>query len=190
MRAASAVFLILGTGVGFFGMFKYISPRAADIVKPIPQFVPQGSTAAAQVDPALVKQLEDTLQKDPKNFAALQELGNIRYDERKFAEAASIYARALEVQPDNVDVRADRGGSLLQSNRVDEAITELKTVLAKDPTHPQGLFIMGIALAQGKGDREGAIAAWKKLVETHPELPELDIVKQQIKQLEEQPRRK
>jgi hypothetical protein len=49
---------------------------------------------------------------------------------------------------------------------------------------------MGIALAQGKGDREGAIAAWKKLVETHPELPELDIVKQQIKQLEEQPRRK
>jgi cytochrome c-type biogenesis protein CcmH/NrfG len=190
MRAASAVFLILGTGVGFFGMFKYISPRAADIVKPIPQFVPQGSTPSAQVDPALVKQLEDTLEKDPKNFDALRELGNIRYDERKFAEAASIYAKALEVQPDNADVRSDRGGALLQSNRVDEAINELKTALSKNPTHPQALFIMGIALSQGKGDREGAIAAWKKLVDSHPELPELDVVRQQIKQLEEQPRRK
>jgi cytochrome c-type biogenesis protein CcmH/NrfG len=190
MRAASVVFLILGTGVGFFGMFKYISPRAADIVKPIPQFVPQGSTPAAQVDPAVVKQLEETVQKDPKNFNALRELGNIRYDERKFAEAAAIYAKALELQPDNVDVRSDRGGALLQSERVDEAIGELKAVLAKQPTHPQALFIMGIALFQGKGDREGALAAWKKLVESHPELPELDVVKQQIKQLEEQPRRK
>jgi cytochrome c-type biogenesis protein CcmH/NrfG len=171
-------------------MFKYISPRAADIVKPIPQFVPQGAAPGAQVDPALVKELEDTIKKDPKNFAALRELGDIRYDERKFAEAASIYAKALEIQPDNVDVRSDRGGALLQSERVDEAINELKTVLSKDPIHPQALFVMGVALARGKGDREGAIASWKKLIETHPELPELDVVREQIKQLEEQTRRK
>ena len=191
MRAASAVFLILGTGVGFFGMFKYVSPRAADIVKPIPLFVPQrAASTAPQVDPAEVKRLEDTLKQDPKSFGALRELGNIRYDERKFAEAAELYARALEVEPDNVDVRADRGGALLQSNHVDEAIIELKAALAKSPTHPQALFILGVALLQGKGDRDGALASWKKLVATHPELPELDIVKRQIEQLEEQPRRK
>jgi cytochrome c-type biogenesis protein CcmH/NrfG len=190
MRAASAVFLILGTGVGFFGMFKYISPRAADIVKPIPLFVPQSAAQAPQVDPAEVKRLEETVTKDPKDFAALRELGNVRYDERRFAEAAALYARVLEIQPNNIDVRADRGGALLQADRVDDAINELKTVLASQPTHPQALFIMGVALFQGKGDREGAIASWKKLVESHPDLPEIDVVKRQIQQLEEQTRRK
>ena len=189
MRAASAVFLILGTGVGFFGMFKYISPKAVDIVRPIPQFVPQ-SAAPARVDPAVVQRLEDTLKSDPKNFDALRELGNLRYDERKYAEAADIYARALQVKPEDLNVRSDRGGALLQSSRPDEAIAELNTVLSRQPTHPQALYILGVALLESKGDREGALAAWNKLVSSHPDLPELDVVKRQIKQVEELTRRK
>lgn len=184
--------IVAGFGIGFGVMYSYISPRAADIVKPIPQFVPQSASASAapKVDPAVIRQLEDTLKDDPKNFAALRELGNIRYDERNFSEAAALYARALEVEPDNVDVRSDRGGALLQSEHVDEAIVELKTALSKNPTHPQALFILGVALFQGKNDREGALAAWRKLVEAHPELPEMDLVKQQIKQVEDLARRK
>ena len=172
-------------------MFKYISPRAVDIARPIPQFVPQSaSPPVARVDPAEVKKLEDTLQADPKNFDALRQLGNIRYDERNFAGAVDLYARALEVRPDDVNVRSDRGGALLQSNRGDEAIRELNTVLSKQPTHPQALYILGVALLEAKGDREGALAAWNKLVTSHPELPELDVVKRQIKQVEEMGRRK
>jgi len=190
MRAASAVFLILGTGVGFFGMFKYISPRAVDIVRPIPQFVPQSAAAPAKADPAVVQQLEDALKSDPKNFDALTKLGNIRYDERKYADAANLYAKALQVKPDDLNVRSDRGGALLQSNRSDEAIAELNTVLSKQPTHPQALYILGVALLEAKGDREGALAAWNKLVTSHPELPELEVVKRQIKQVEELTRRK
>jgi cytochrome c-type biogenesis protein CcmH/NrfG len=192
MRAASTAMIVVGFGIGFGLMYSYISPRAADIAKPIPQFVPQSASGPAQprVDPAVVRQLEDTLKGDPKNFAALRELGNIRYDERNFEEAAAIYARALAVEPDNVDVRSDRGGALLQSNHVDEAIGELKTALSKNPTHPQSLFILGVALFQGKNDREGALAAWNKLVQSHPELPELELVKQQIKQVEDLARRK
>jgi cytochrome c-type biogenesis protein CcmH/NrfG len=189
MRAASAVFLILGTGVGFFGMFKYISPRAVDIVRPIPQFVPQSAVPAAKVDPAEVKRLEDALKSDPKNFDALRALGNIRYDERNFTEAADLYARALQVKDDG-DVRSDRGGALLQANRADEAIAELNTALSKQPTHPQALYILGVALLEAKGDREGALAAWNKLVASHPNLPELDVVKRQIKQVEDLSRRK
>jgi cytochrome c-type biogenesis protein CcmH/NrfG len=117
-------------------------------------------------------------------------LGNLRYDERKYAEAAAVYARALQIHPDDVDVRSDRGGALLQSQQIDEAIQELKTVLAKNPTHPQALFILGVALIEGKGDREGALANWRKLVATHPDLPELDAVKRQIQQIEELTRRK
>jgi cytochrome c-type biogenesis protein CcmH/NrfG len=190
MRAASAALLILGFGVGFFAMNKYITPHAVEISKPIPQFTPQRAAAAApKADPAVVRKQEDTLKADPKNFEALRELGNIRYDERNFTEAAALYARALEVKPDDVNVRSDRGGALLQGRHIDEAIGELNTVLSKDPTHPQALYILGVALLD-KSDREGALAAWNKLIQSHPELPELNIVRDQIKQVEEMSRRK
>jgi cytochrome c-type biogenesis protein CcmH/NrfG len=191
MRAVSAALLILGFGVGFFAMNKYITPHAVEISRPIPQFTPRTAAAPApKADPAVVRKLEDTLKTDPKNFEALRELGNIRYDERNFNEAAALYAKALEVKPDDVNVRSDRGGALLQGRHIDDAIGELNTVLSKDPTHPQALYILGVALLEGKTDREGALAAWNKLVQTHPELPELNIVKDQIKQVEEMTRRK
>jgi cytochrome c-type biogenesis protein CcmH/NrfG len=179
-------FLILGFGVGFFAMNRYIAPRATEISRPLEQFVPQSAAApAVPADPATVKRLEDMLKADPKNFDVLRELGNLRYDERNFAEAAAVYARALEVRPDAVDVRSDRGGALLQARRVDEAIEELLAVTDRAPTHPQALFILGVALIEGKGDREGALAVWKKLVETNPNLPELEAVKRQIQQIED-----
>jgi len=172
-------------------MNKYITPHAVEISRPIPQFTPRTAAAPApKSDPAVVGKLEETLKGDPKNFEALRELGNIRYDERNFNEAAALYAKALEVKPDDVNVRSDRGGALLQGRHIDEAIGELNTVLSKDPTHPQALYILGVALLEGKSDREGALAAWNKLVQTHPELPELNIVKDQIKQVEEMTRRK
>jgi cytochrome c-type biogenesis protein CcmH/NrfG len=193
MRAASWAFLIFGFGIGLLGMNTYIRPRAVELTKPIPQFVPQAaaaSSAAPPADPARVKRLEDQLAADPKNFEALRELGNLRYDERRYAEAAGLYARALEINPGNVDVRSDRGGALLQSEQIDEAIRELQAVLRQNPTHPQALFILGVALMEGKNDREGALASWKKLVASHPDLPELDAVKRQIQQVEELTRRK
>ena len=42
-----------------------------------------------------------------------------------------------------------------------------------------------MALLEGKNDREGALSALRKLVESHPELPELNVIKEQIKQIEE-----
>jgi len=192
MRAASTAMLVAGFGIGFGLMYTYISPKAADIVTPISQFVPPSAaeSTAPRVDPAVVKQLEDTLKAEPKNFEALRELGNIRYDERKFSEAADLYARALELKPDDLNTRSDRGGALLQGNQVDEAIKEVKTVLTKQPTHPQALYILGVALLEGKGDREGAVAQWKKLIESHPELPDLDVVRRQIEEVENLSRRK
>jgi cytochrome c-type biogenesis protein CcmH/NrfG len=186
MRTAALAFLFLGFGVGFFAMNRYIAPRASEISRPLEQFVPQSAASSAvPADPATVKRLEDMLKADPKNFDVLRELGNLRYDERNFAEAAAVYARALEVRPDSVDVRSDRGGALLQARQVDEAIKELRLAIEQAPTHPQALFILGVALMEGKGDREGALAVWKKLVETNPNLPELEAVKNQIRQIEE-----
>jgi cytochrome c-type biogenesis protein CcmH/NrfG len=192
MRAASLALLVAGFGVGFGGMYKYISPRAVEVTKPIEQFVPQSAAASAPqpADPALIKKLEDRVKADPKDFAALRQLGDLHYDERNFVAAADVYTKALAVHPDDVDLRSDFGGVLVQSGKMDEAVKELQIVLAKNPTHPQALFIMGVALLKGKDDREGALANWRKLVASHPDLPGLEDIKNQIKAVEDMSRRK
>ncbi|HTG72798.1 MAG TPA: hypothetical protein VMB70_03480, partial [Terriglobia bacterium] len=73
-------------------MNKYITPHAIEVSKPIPQFNPQRASAPAapKADPVVIKELNDALKSNPKNFDALRELGNIRYDERNFGEAAAL----------------------------------------------------------------------------------------------------
>jgi tetratricopeptide (TPR) repeat protein len=189
MRTASTALMVVGFGIGFAIMYTYVSPRAAEISRPLPQFTPQTAAGAAQVNPEEIRQLEDLLRAEPRNFEALRRLGNLRYDERNFNEAAALYAQALEVQ-DDPNVRSDRGGALLQGNRIDEAIVELQNVLNKEPTHAQALYIMGVALLEGRRDHAGALAHWNKLVESHPDLPELNVIKRQIQQVEELSREK
>ena len=38
-----------------------------------------------------------------------------------------------------------------RASKVDDAIAELKTVLSKESTHPQALYILGVALLERQG---------------------------------------
>jgi len=184
MRAHSFIFLAAGFGVGFAAMYPWMSKRAPEIARPIPTFVRNmGSPAeppAPPLDTARMRQLEETVSKDPKNFDALIELGNMHFDQRAYDKAAGLYKKGLEVQPGNVTLRTDLGTALFYSRRVDEAIVELRKSLELDPTHPQTLFNLGVALLEGKNDSKGALEAWEKLVAANPDFPQIAIVKQQI----------
>jgi cytochrome c-type biogenesis protein CcmH/NrfG len=193
MRANSLAFLLVGIGIGFAVMYKIMEPRAPDIIRPLPVWVqnPDSSSAAAAappVDTARLQQLQEAVRKDPRDFDALVELGNLHFDQQNYDQAADDYKKALEVHPDEVSVRTDLGTALFYSKKVDEAIVELKKSLALNPTHPQTLFNLGVALLDGKKDSKGALEAWEKLVETNPDFPQIAIVKQQIAALKEQQR--
>ena len=72
---------------------------------------------------------------------------------------------------------------LFYLNKYDEAIIELNKVLAKNPTHGQALFNMGVVQLHGKNNPQAALQAWEKLVETNPNFPEISAVKDQIQKL-------
>jgi cytochrome c-type biogenesis protein CcmH/NrfG len=188
MRGATLAFLLAGFGVGsaavYFGMNHWLGDWVDEKVRPLPQWVRPGTAPIPPPDPVLVRQLEDTLSGDPRNFEALRELGNIQFDQRDFEAAASLYARALEVRPDHVNTRADRGLALLQLNRVDDAITELRRSIELSPNHPQALFYLGLILLEFKNDPKGAAELWKRLVATSPDFPEIDLVKEKIREIE------
>ena len=135
---------------------------------------------------ARVQALQEQLKTDPKNFEALTELGNMQFDQKNYKEAANWYTKALEVRPDELDLRTDLGTALFYDNRFDDAIAQFKETLARNPTHPQALFNIGVALVHGKNDLQNALQYWEKLVETNPNYPEINIVKEQIRIVKEQ----
>jgi len=197
MRRDSLAFLIVGFIIGFSGLYFWTKQRAPQIVNAMPARLvlpaDSGSAAAspadaqpqaAPPDPAEVQKLQDRIKKDPKDFEALVSLGNIDFDQKNFAEAADYYKAALAIH-DDLDVRTDLGTMLFYSNHYDEAMNELNKVLAIKPTHAQALFNLGVVYLHGKNDSRMALQTWQKLVDTNPDFPQIDIVKQQIQALKD-----
>jgi tetratricopeptide (TPR) repeat protein len=132
-----------------------------------------------------VKQLEDTVKVDPKNIAALSELGNLQADQLNFSEAAKWYKQAVDADPKNIDMRNYLGEALFQANNIDESLAVFRQTLEIAPTHPEALFDYGYILLQGKNDSKGAIESWEKLVKTNPNFDQIDRVKQLIEAVKE-----
>ncbi|RMH59378.1 MAG: hypothetical protein D6685_11235, partial [Bacteroidetes bacterium] len=61
--------------------------------------------------------------------------------------AIQAYQRALELDPDNLDVRTDMATAYLQSSSPMLGVQEIKAVLDEDPNHLQARFNYGIMLS-------------------------------------------
>ncbi len=130
---------------------------------------PSGLTnAPAQVLDAQVKPLLQRVNTNPKDVAALTELGNIYFDASQWTTAVDYYTRALNENPKNPDVRTDMGISYYYSGDADRALKEFDHALKDDPRHAQTLFNVGVVKMNGKNDPKGAIAAWESLLQIDP----------------------
>jgi len=107
----------------------------------------------------------------------------MNFDQQKFDESIRLYQQALEVRPDAVNVRTDAGTAMFYQKRFDDAIAQFQQVLKQSPTHAQTLFNIGVALLHGKNDPKAALMYWERLVETNPDHPQTEFVKEQIRQL-------
>lgn len=198
MRAQAWLFLLIGFGIGFAGLYTWTKQRAPAIVQatpvPVDPNVPTemgGGSRAAEaapppVDLARVKELRSKIQANPKDFDSLVELGNISFDQQTFDDAIELYRKALEVRPDAVNIRTDLGTAMFYQKRFDEAIAEFNLALRQSPADAQALFNLGVAMLKGKNDPRAALQYWEKLVETNPTHPQTAFVKEQIRQLKEQ----
>ena len=53
---------------------------------------------------------------------------------------------------------------------MDGAISQLQTALQYDPKDANSLFNLGMIKWQGKQDGKGALAAWRELLKSNPQL--------------------
>jgi cytochrome c-type biogenesis protein CcmH/NrfG len=199
MRLQAWLFLLIGFAIGFGILYTWTKQRAPEVVRATPLAVDpniptdvsavggaSSQPAPPPIDMARVKELTAKVKQNPKDFDAIVELGNLNFDQRNYADAISLYQKALEVRPDALSVQTDMGTAMYYQSRFDDAIATFQEILKKDPGNAQALFNIGVATLHGKNDAKTALAYWEKLIETNPNHPQAGFVKEQIQKLKEQ----
>jgi tetratricopeptide (TPR) repeat protein len=125
--------------------------------------------AVSQRDlPAAWAWIERALQIDPGQNEAVNMKGILLHNQGRFAEAVAAFERAEALG--NRAAPSNRGNSLLDMGRMDEALRAHQTAVARDPTHAGAAY--NLALTQLRlGDWErgwpGYEARWR-FREVHP----------------------
>lgn len=134
--------------------------------------------AAPLVDEGALKAYRDILTRDPNNLQAAVNAGNMLYDAHRYLEAIPFYQQAFALNQADVNVSTDLGTALWYAGRADEALAQYERSLTAAPTHAQTLYNIGIVRADGKHDYPGAVAVWEKLLQTSPNYPNAQAVRE------------
>lgn len=185
----AAVCLAIGLTGGWFirGLDSANAPASAQAAA-----APAAQQPAAASDPAKLKAQADAeaapflaqLQSDPANADILTKLGNLYYDAQDYPKAVTFYGKALAARPEDASVRTDLGTAYWYLGNADSAIAEFNTALKYQPDNPNTLFNRGLVRWQGKQDRAGALADWKKLLAANPNYEARDKVQQMMSQVQ------
>jgi Flp pilus assembly protein TadD len=115
----------------------------------------------------LLTALKARVSKNPRDIAALVQLGNLYFDAAKFDQAIGYYKNALALDPTNPDVRNDEAAALHAAGQDLDALHEVDRVLAERPHFPQALFNRGIILGS-MGRRSDAVVAYRQFLAADP----------------------
>jgi len=114
----------------------------------------------------MIERLTDRLKRSPNDPEGWRMLAWSYFNTEHFAQAATAYARAIELNPQNADFRSSRGEALVQA--ADGLVTEeAKQVFAEalglDRKDPRARFFIGLAKEQA-GNKLAALDDWIALL--------------------------
>jgi tetratricopeptide (TPR) repeat protein len=101
-----------------------------------------------------VEQLEAVVRDDPTNPEAYRWLGNIAYDDKRPADAAENFSKAILLNPDFEDVYYDLANAQLELKRASEALGTLDKARHRFAQTFTLEFLTGLALSQQKSYAE------------------------------------
>jgi cytochrome c-type biogenesis protein CcmH/NrfG len=177
----AVICLGMGLGIGYLlrGTHTPVAAARTAVVSRPPSaavIVPSGSGHTPTLDQ--MKQMADKqasplldkLKNNPNDTAVLVQVGALYHTSHQFKEAATYYAKAVQVDPKNVGLRTKLAASLYRAGDVDGATAQLDQALKYDPRDANSLFNLGMIRLQGKRDGKGALAAWQQLLKSNPQL--------------------
>ncbi len=109
--------------------------------------------------------------------------GNTYMDSRRYLDAVKSYAKALEITPENADVRIDMGTCYRKMGRPEKAVRAYRQALSYQPNHPNGLANLGVVLAYDLKDLNGAVVIWEKFLSLYPNHNMAASIRQEIQRI-------
>jgi len=147
------------------GAAQQSAPGGALAGRRMPTLAEMNQIADKHAGPLLEK-----LKTDPNNTDLLLQVGAIYHSAHRFKEASVYYGKAVQIDPKNVMFRNKLASSQFRNGDVDGAIAQLNHALSYDPNDANSLFNLGTIKLQGKQDSKGALAAWRHLLKSNPQL--------------------
>ena len=183
--AASAGLLILG-GINLYAymgdpnMPSAVAPRPAQQAAVQQQTQPaqqaqandagQGAAAPANQVDVMIGKLKDKLKADPNNAEGWRMLGWALFNTQHWQESADAYAKALALDPNNVDYKSALAESIIQAAQgvvTPKAQELIADVLLKAPKDLRARFYDALGHEQS-GDQQGALDRWSALLADAP----------------------
>lgn len=123
--------------------------------------------AALPPDKAL-QQADEILEQGEEPFVGWFLRATVLRQTGRNAQAVNAYTRAVELQPDNVNVRLGRGLAFQDIGQLDESLQDLDKVIELDPLEPGGWINRSLVWSlRGEPDRE--IEDLNRAAELQPE---------------------
>jgi len=122
-------------------------------------------------DGASVKYLKknnDIAQDDPRYLVTVIAAGNVLVKKEEFAEAEAAFREALQVAPDDLEVKQSLAGVLASQRKNAEAIPLFRDVIADKPEDVEALVGLGVSL-QFVSQPEEAIELYRQALKIDPE---------------------
>jgi cytochrome c-type biogenesis protein CcmH/NrfG len=177
--AMAAICLVVGLAIGYLFRGSQSPASPAQPVANVQPSAPANAMGGGHM-PSLeeMKQMADKkaepliekLKSDPNNSSLLIQIGNLYKGTHQFQDAADYYGKAVKIDPKNVAIRTEMASCMYYSGDVDGAISQLQQSLHYDPKDANSLFNLGMVKWQGKQDSKGALAAWKELLKSNPQI--------------------
>lgn len=120
---------------------------------------------------AIFLSFKERLNKNPNDFEAASNLGNICYDAEEPAQAIVYYRIALDIDPSAYGVRTDMGTMYWQIDNVAHAEQAFRQVVEEVPGFGNAYLNLGYLLLNAKEDRSGARAIWTTFITGWPKDP-------------------
>ncbi len=110
----------------------------------------------------------------PAAIAALNELGNICWQQGRIAEAAAFYQRILAVQPDTPGALINLGNALARLGRLNEAVPVFERAAFLQPASLDARFGLASALSS-LGHNQRASTLYLEIEQVRPDFPGLQV---------------
>ena len=118
--------------------------------------------------PGAEKDLRQAITLNPDYLAALQELGSLLIEQKRWSDGILALNRALGVDPKLDSARFQVAEAFLEMGRPNEALQTADQLLGRSPNDPRVLHLRGRILV-AKGDHVAAQAIFKRLAQTNPD---------------------